>query len=61
MTLETARRVARKASRDTRETVYVVREDGFQVATEYDLDTWFAGLRDESIVAAFNAGREEER
>jgi hypothetical protein len=51
VTLSKAITWAEKSARLSGEVRFVVRESGeFHVASEMDLDTWFAGLRDDSIL-----------
>ena len=51
MTLAQAIQRANKAARTTGEVRFVVRESGeYHVASEFDLDTFFAGIRDDSIL-----------
>ena len=51
---ETSRRLAAGGRPDT---VYVVYEpgEGYDTASAFDLETYFAGLRDENILAAYVA------
>ena len=46
------------ARRSKREIYFVVFEDGeYDAADEYDLETYYAGLSDQNIIAAFEDGQ----
>jgi hypothetical protein len=51
VTLAQAIKQADKSARSSGEVRFVVRESGeYHVASEFDLDTFFAGIRDDSIL-----------
>ena len=56
MTLNEAHRSARNASRREAGEFFVVREDGYHVADAIDLDTFFAGLYEQDIIAVYVGG-----
>jgi len=53
MTLEQAKRAAIRKAKEQGEMYFVVWEcpdRGYEIANEFDLDTWFAGINDRNIL-----------
>lgn len=54
MTLQKACSLAKRIARAKRDERYVVYEDGeYEVATEFDLDTYYAGIPAQDVVCMY--------